>query len=204
MSLLRPAKMPVYLPTWLPALPAGESYYFTGQADAGSYSVGIAMSQQPAAAQTLPDLPNTDQIGSIAGGPPGHLGPDPTLKPPSGPGQSVDVGAGVRGTFYPQPPGGDYSLLQWQVGGWTFQVADVTGLGAPANRLVPYAQKILADVPSGAPPVTGITSGTVVQTLAPDGAPTWVLWQRGGWAYRIETHSAPAVRMAHTMVHVAV
>lgn len=203
MPLLRPAKMPVYLPTWLPALPSGESYYFTGQADAGSYQVGIGMSQQPAAADSLPDLPNTDQIGSIAGGPPGHLGPEPTVATPSGQGQSVDVGSGVRGTYYAQPPGGDLSLLQWQAGGWTFQVADVTGLGAPADRLVSYAQKLMAGAPSASTPVSGVQTGEVVQTLSPDGAPTWVVWQRSGWEYRVQAHNAPAVQIAHSMVHVA-
>ena len=203
MSLLRPAKLPVYLPTWLPGLPSGESYYFTGRADAGSYQVGIAMSKQPAAADSLPDLPNTDQIGSIAGGPPGHLGPDPTLQTPSGTGQAVDITSTVHGRYYGQPAGGAYSLLQWQVRGWTFQVADVTGLGVPADRLAPYAQKLLSAVPTGSTPVPGVPAGTVVQTLAPDGAPTWVLWQRDGWEYRVETHNAPAVQMAHSLVHVA-
>ena len=203
LPLLRGAGPTVYLPAWLPAPAAGQAFDLTGQADATSYQVSIAEGAAPAAAQDLPDAPQAAQIAALAGGAPAALPAAPSFQPLSGGGQAVALGGGLQATYYAQPQSGTFSLLQWQQEGWTFQVADVTGLGAGAAALTTYARALASAVPAGQTPVPGVGSGDVVQTLDADGAPTWVLWQQGQWSYQLEASNGPALPIAASMTRVA-
>ncbi len=197
---LRGLALPVYLPGWLPPPPAGEAYDLTTQAGPASYEIRISQGTAPAAAQGVPAAPAAAQLGAIVGGTPASLPRTPAFAPPAVPGQAARVGSGTPAAYYAQGASGSYSLLQWTIGGWRFQVADTTGLGASAAALTGYADSLLAGLRQGGDVVPDVPSGAVVETITPDGAPAWVLWRAGPWSYQLEADNLPALRVAASMV----
>ncbi len=193
----------VWLPVWLPPTAAGRHDYFTVHTTATSYRIGLYQVSHPAAPGSLPSPPQKDAFGAIAGGSAASLGASPAVPTPRSGGSPAAPGGGVRATYYPQTAKRPFSLLQWQAQGWTFQVADVSGVGRSAAALAPYARRLAALVPSGKTPVPRIPRGQVVQTITPAGASTWVLWRRGAWSYRVRGAGAPALRLAASMTRVS-
>jgi len=198
LPLLRPAGPPLRLPTWLPAPAAGDHFYFSVKADAQAYTVDIAQAATPAAPNSLPAVPQADLLGEVAAGAPGQLGPSPADVAPATGGSAQAIVPGLTGTFYPEKGDRLYALLLWQRDGWTFEVADATGQSRGVSTLLPYARKLVAAAAS--PPVPGVATGTVVQTLAADNAAVWVLWREGTWEYRVQGYNAPALQLAGSMV----
>ncbi len=199
LPLLRPAGPPLLLPSWLPAAGTGRSYYFTVQADSHTYSVDIATSPTPAAPNSLKGVPQADLLGAVRAGFPGALGPTPAYAKPVADGVAQPIAPGLVGTFYAQSANLFYSLLRWRTGGWVYEVVDTTGLGRDAKALLPYAHKLVAQVPGGRSPVPGGTAGTVVQALSPDNTAVWVLWNEGPWAYRVEGENASALHLSESL-----
>lgn len=199
LPLLRPAGPTPLLPTWLPPLTGGRSYYFSVRASATTYSVEVAAVTGTHAPNSLKSVPQADLLAVLQAGAAGVLGPSPAFAAPAKGGVAEGIALGVHGLYYPQRGGLTYSLLRWRVGGWTYEVADTTGLGAGAPVLLPYARSLVSAVPAGQTPVPGVGAGTVAQALAPDNAAVWVLFTRGPWHYRIEGYNAPALQLARTM-----
>jgi len=202
LPLLGGAGLPVYLPSWLPAPPAGEAFDLAGEAGASGYSVAIAEGAEPAVVSGLPAAPLIGQIASIAGGAPGTLGAVPAFAPPPEAPRPVALAPGVLAAYYAQTPSGTFSLLRWQVGDWSFAVADTTGLGASATALAAYGRELAAALPADGEPVPGIVTGTVVQTLEPDGAPVFITWRAGAWEYELQAQNAPPLRLSASLVRV--
>lgn len=203
LPLLRSAGPPVYLPSWLPPLPPDRTYALTARADARTYRVDIGAGGGPSAA-ALPGLPQKDRLATLSAGAPGALDPLPSfafLAAP-GAGQRVDLGGGLEATFWAQAGPDAVSLLQWRQAGWTLQVADVTGLGLPAERLVGDARRLAGALPAGSAPVPWAGGGIVVETVTADGAPTWVDWRHEGWEYRVQGSGPDALRLAGSLVRV--
>ncbi len=203
LPLLSHTRATVWLPVWLPPLSTGRHDYFTVRTTATTYRIGIYQVSRAAAPGSLPPPPQKDVVGAIAAGGASALGASPSVPTPSGGGTAASPGGGVHATYYPQTAKQPFSLLQWRALGWTFQVADVSGVGRSAAALAPYARRLAALVPPGKTPVPRIPSGTVVQTITPAGASTWVLWRRGTWTYRVRGAGSPALRLAASMTRVS-
>lgn len=199
LPLLRRAGPPALLPAWLPPLSGGRSYYFSVRASATTYSVEVASVPGTHAPNSLKSVPQADLLAVLQAGAAGVLGPSPAFAAPAKGGAAEGIALGVHGLYFPQRGGLTYSLLRWRVGGWTYEVADTTGLGAGAPVLLPYARSLVSAVPAGQTPVPGVAAGTVAQALAPDNAAVWVLFTRGPWHYRVEGYNAPALQLARSM-----
>ena len=203
LPLLQRTTATVWLPVWLPPPASGRHDYFTVRTTATTYRIGLYQVSHAAPPGSLPPPPQKDDIGAIAGGSASALGASPAVPTPTAGGTPAAPEGGAHTTYYPQTAKRPFSLLQWQAQGWTFQVADVSGVGRPAAALEPYARRLAALVPSGKTPVPRIPRGTVVQTITPAGASTWVLWRRGPWTYRVRGAGAQALRLAASMTRVS-
>jgi hypothetical protein len=141
---LAPAKLPVYLPSRLPAPPPGShGYAIDAHATADSYDVAIYLYPTPVPVNAPVAVGRTGFIAELWGGTPGTLPPmfTPRFR---GPRQRVGIGSGVTGSFYPGQG------ITWTEGGWTYAVTN--SFAETAADVLPQAKAIQDQLgPAGNP-----------------------------------------------------
>lgn len=119
---------------------------------------------------------------------------------PGGTGQPVALASGVEATCHP----GTYDfVLQWQQGGWRYQVVDGVSCNTGAGPLLQAARMLMSATGRGQIPVPAMSAGTVVDNMAGGQTSISVIWQVDQWRYRVQGPDTSALSMAASVVHVS-
>jgi len=206
LTSVRASVAPVYLPTWTPAPPVGACVGYAGTSAVDTYEAdmwfGPCAGATPAPSATPRPAPTSTTQWSISGGAPGSLGPSPVVSP-GGTGQPVVLAPGVEARCYPGASQASPSVLEWQEGGWRYQVVDGASCNGGAGPLLQPARRLVSAEGRGPTPVPAMSAGTVVDIVAGDQTSISVVWQVDQWQYRVEGPDASALSMAASVVHVA-
>lgn len=207
LSSLEGAVIAVYLPTWSPPVPVGECATASAGANLQSYSAEIwlhpctvAVPAPPASA--LQSGGNVDAWLLTGTAPGGAAGASPAATPAAAPTSAVGIGGGLRASYTAASAQGGGSVLQWQRGGWTYQVVGSPGTVTGAGALAAAAGR-LRRAATAVPPVPGVPAGTVVEWLRGAATPTWVLWEAGGASYVAQGPDPSILAFAASVVPVS-
>jgi hypothetical protein len=200
-SVALASPVPVYLPTWSPAPLDGMCVWYSGDTGSNFYEVKAEAEPCQSGLQTSSGSQTASAgmyIWRVAGGVPPYADQAPSLVVTSGAGQSVALGHGIEGNLSRE--NGD-SVLRWDSHGWSDEVIAQTG-SASQGALSGAARRIISALGRNATPVSGESTGRVVELRQNGQAPIWVSWTEDGVEYSAEGPDTSVFALAASLVQV--